>query len=209
MYLLLGDSSMVCSNYEAAIQSFERARIEMGRHTARPLLVASLVSFLTVMAQYIDIVCLLGQTPGWKFDGLGITIRQRLCVALYAAGRTREGSEVVLEMTKTFGKEVYTSKSVTNWVSGESSLPGLLYIRRISTDFTQRCLSTPGSEGDAVSRVAGYVNATTPRATRDSTIVTPLLRTWATTTLARVSWKDALITAVGVSITFCFGVCCN
>ena len=112
-------------------------------------------------------------------------------------------------MAKTLGKEVYTSKSVANWVSGESALSGLLYIRRISTDFTQRCLSTPESDGDAVSRVVGYVNAPAPRAIPDSTTVTPLLRTWATTTLAGVSWKDALVAAVGVSISFCFGISYN
>ena len=108
--------------------TLEHARIEMGCHTTRPLLVASLVSFLTAMAPHIDIAHLLGQISGWKFDDLGITIRQRLCEALYAAGRTSRGCEVVLEMEKTFGKEVYTSKPVTSWVSGDSALPGLQYI---------------------------------------------------------------------------------
>jgi len=127
MYLLLGNSNMECSDYEGAIQSFERARIEMGCHTTRPLLVASLVSFLMAISQYKEIADLLGQVSGWKFNDLSITVRQRLSEALCAAGRTSEGGEVVLEMAKAFGKEIYASKPIANWVSGEFPLPGLQY----------------------------------------------------------------------------------
>ena len=128
MYLLLRNSNMECSNYEGAIRSFEREQIEMVRCTTRPFLVALLVSFLTAMAQYIEMVRLLGQTSGWKFNDLGIVIQQRLREALYAACRTSRRGEVVLEMAKIFGKEVHTSKPVTSWVSGDSALPGLQYI---------------------------------------------------------------------------------
>ena len=59
--------------------------------------------------------------------------------------------------------------------------------------FTQRCLSTPKDNGDP----ARHVNATTPHA------ATPLLREWAKATLSYCSWKDALVTAVSVSISSC------
>ncbi|KAF8548919.1 WD40 repeat-like protein, partial [Imleria badia] len=67
MYLLLGNSQMEASDYKGSIQSFEYARARMQHHTSQPLFVVSMVS-------------------GWKFDNLDITIRQRLCEALCAAG---------------------------------------------------------------------------------------------------------------------------
>jgi len=84
------------------------------------------------MAPYIDIARLLGQISGWKFDDLGIIIRQRLCEALYAAGRTSRGGEVVLEMAKTFRKEVYRRKPIVSCVSGESAFPSLSSISDLS-----------------------------------------------------------------------------
>ena len=60
-------------------------------------------------------------------------------------------------------------------------------------DFTQRCLSTP-EDNDDPSR---HVNAATLHT------ATPLLREWAKATLSYFSWKDALVTAVSVSISSC------
>ena len=60
-------------------------------------------------------------------------------------------------------------------------------------DFTQRCLSTPEDNGDP----GQHVNATTLDA------ATPLLREWVKATLSYCSWKDALVTAVSVSISSC------
>ena len=57
---------------------------------------------------------------GWKFENLHITIRQRLCEALYAGGRKKDAIESLLEMVNTFGEEVYMSEPITKWVSRES-----------------------------------------------------------------------------------------
>ena len=108
------------SDYEGAIQLFERARAQMPQHASRPPLLVSLVSFVTVMLRLIEISHLLCQISGWKFDDLNITIQRRLCEALYAAGRTNEGGESLLKMVNTFDEEVYVSGSITKWVSGES-----------------------------------------------------------------------------------------
>ena len=63
---------------------------------------------------------------GWKIDNLHITVRQRLCEALYAAGRTKSAGQSLLEMVNRFD-EVYTSKLHTKWVSGESILYPLMF----------------------------------------------------------------------------------
>jgi hypothetical protein len=53
MYLLVGNTHMEGSNYEGAIQSFERAQAPIQHHTSRTLLAVSLVSFLTaIIAMY-------------------------------------------------------------------------------------------------------------------------------------------------------------
>jgi len=59
------------------------------------------------------------QVSGWKFDDLDTTIRQRLCEALYAAGRTNEAGESLLEMVNTVDEEVYMRRPTITWVSGE------------------------------------------------------------------------------------------
>ena len=136
---------------------------------------------------------------GWKSDNLHIAVRQRLCEALYAAGRRKDAEESLLEMVHSFDKEVYTSKLITKWVSGESTLyPLVFHVFEISADFTHQCLSAPESDGDAVSPPTEDVNAVTVLATP-----TPLLREWTKAKLAHHSWKDALLSAVNVSITFC------
>ncbi|KAN0101156.1 hypothetical protein V8E55_001140, partial [Tylopilus felleus] len=57
------------------------------------------------------------QISGWKFDRLHANIRRQLCEALYAAGHAKHAGEVVLEITDTFGDEVYSSEAFTTWVS--------------------------------------------------------------------------------------------
>ena len=120
MCLLLGNSYMEKSDYERAIQSFERARIQTRHLTNQSLLVVSLVSFLTVILRHVEISHPpYYQMSGWNFDDFDITIRQRLCEALYTAGRTKEASESLLKMVDTFDQEVYASGPITEWVSGE------------------------------------------------------------------------------------------
>jgi len=55
---------------------------------------------------------------GWTFDNLAITVQRQLCEALFAAGRAKKASELVLEMIHTSRREVYMSGAV-KWVSGE------------------------------------------------------------------------------------------
>ena len=64
---------------------------------------------------------------GWKFDNLHITVRQRLCEALYIAGRRKDAEESLLEMVNSIDEEVYTSELITKWVSGESILYPLVF----------------------------------------------------------------------------------
>jgi hypothetical protein len=120
MHLLLGNSQMESSDYERAIQSFERARAQTRHHRSQSLLVVSLVSFITAILPHIKISNPRHyQISGWKFDDLSITVRQRLCEALYAAGRTKGASESLLQMVNTFDEEVYMSEPIAKWVSGE------------------------------------------------------------------------------------------
>ena len=67
-----------------------------------------------------------------------------------------------------------------------------------SAGFTQLCLSAPESDGDVVSTPTQDANVATVHANP-----TPLLREWAKAKLVHNSWKDALLSAVGVSIFFC------
>ena len=55
MYLFLGNLDIERSNYEGAIQSFERAGAQLRGHTSRALLVVSLVSFFPTIPQCIEI----------------------------------------------------------------------------------------------------------------------------------------------------------
>ena len=107
------------SDYESAIQSFERARTQLQDHRGPLRLLVSLASFLTFL-QRIEIShhC-IWQMSGWKFDDLHIRVRQRLCEALYAAGRKTDASEFLIDLVNTFDEEVNTSVPVAKWVSGE------------------------------------------------------------------------------------------
>ena len=118
MYLLLGKSRVERGNSEGAIRSFERARAQLRPHTSRALKMVSLVSFPAAILQRIDIDRHRRQISGWKFDDLDITISQRLCEALYAAGRTNEAGESLLEIVHSVDEEVYMRGPITTWVSG-------------------------------------------------------------------------------------------
>ena len=82
------------------------------------------------------------------------------------------------------------SRPMNEWVSGKLSfhLFVCLYIQPFSSDFTHRYFSAPGSDGDTL----------TPHTT-----LTPLLREWAKAKLTLDLWRDALLSAVSVSISFC------
>ena len=132
---------------------------------------------------------------GWKYDNLHITVRQRLCEALYVASRRKDAEESLLEMVNTFDEEVYTSELVTKWVSGESILyPLVFHPFKTSADFTHQYLFASESDGDAVSTPTEDVNMVMVLATP-----TPLLREWAKAKLAHHSWKDALLSTDDVS----------
>ena len=64
---------------------------------------------------------------GWKFDNLHITVRQRLCEALYVAGHRKDAAKSLLEMVNSFDKQVYTIELITKWVSGELILYPLAF----------------------------------------------------------------------------------
>ena len=119
MYLLLGNSCMETRDYEGAIRSFERARAQMRTHSSRALLVISLVSSLTAIFQRIEMTYSPGQISGWRLDDFDITIRQRLCEALYAAGRIKEAGESLLNIVNTVGEDV----CIVTWVPGKLCYP--------------------------------------------------------------------------------------
>ncbi|KAF8549281.1 TPR-like protein [Imleria badia] len=159
MYLLLGNSHMESRDYERAMHLFERAQAQIRNYTGHRLLSISLIS-------------------GWKFDGLGIVIQQRLCEALFAARRTNEAGESLLKMVHTMDKEVGMSGSIAEWVA----------------DVTRQCLSVPENDGDAASIVSRQDEGTTLHVALNSLTRTQLLGEWANATLASDSWKDALAT---------------
>ena len=181
-------------NYEHAVESFEHARVRLGDRTDQPPLLVSLVGFLLML---FKIVLDLSQISGWKFDELAITIQQRFCEALFAAGRTKEAGEFVLRLVN---QEVDMMEPMKTWVSGEL-LPHLsshhIFFLNITTDFVQRCLQTPGNidntSGDAINSAKAQVS-------QETSHPTPLSREWARSRLMTGSWKDALTAAAGVSM---------
>ncbi|KAF8557067.1 TPR-like protein [Imleria badia] len=159
MHLLLGNLHMESQDYQGAIQSFERVRAQARPCVSRALLVVSLIS-------------------GWKFDDFDITIRQRHCEALYAAGHIKEAGKSLLDIVDTINKDVYTSGPIITWGSGMLCYAiASLCVRSFATDFLQRYLSN----------LQCNVDITTP---------TPLLRGWAKLKLTGSSWEDALVIAL-------------
>ncbi|KAF8553290.1 hypothetical protein OG21DRAFT_1267989 [Imleria badia] len=153
MYLRLGNTRMENSDYAGAIRFFERARPQMQYHQAHRLLTITLIS-------------------GWKFDGLDMMIGQRLCEALYAAGRTKDAGECFLKLVNIEDVPDSSGPISTEWVS----------------DFTHRYLSA--SESDA----NRHRSLLMLQATFNSS--TSILNEWAKATLASRSWKDSLVAAV-------------
>ncbi|KAF8552471.1 hypothetical protein OG21DRAFT_1443452 [Imleria badia] len=157
MHLLLGNLRMESRDHESAIRSFEHARVRMRPHTSQALLAVSLMT-------------------GWKFDNFGITIRQHLCKAQYAAGHAKQAGESLLNMTHLLNEEVYICKDITQWVS----------------DFAQQCLATPESS-ELIQRCPTNPQSDNDGASRPS----PLLIEWAKATLMmNRSWTDALTASV-------------
>ena len=116
-------------------------------------------------------------------------MRQRLCEALYAAGRIKEAGESLLNIVNTVDEEVYVTEPIVTWAAGKLCFPvPLLCIERFATDFLQRCLSTPETSVDTAFHSPS-----------------PLLREWAKAKLKSGSWKDALVAALNVSVSFCPG----
>ncbi|KAF8129297.1 hypothetical protein EV363DRAFT_1400038 [Boletus edulis] len=101
MRLQLGNSHMESGDYESAIHSFGLAQSQMPYRVRDSFLIVSLIS-------------------GWRFNGLAITIRQRLCETLYAAGHTMDAGKSLLELVDTFGDDVCMNGSMAEWISGTS-----------------------------------------------------------------------------------------
>ncbi|KAG6375175.1 hypothetical protein JVT61DRAFT_3383 [Boletus reticuloceps] len=165
MYLLLGNMYMTHNNYEDAIRSFEHALAKVRRHTSLPLLAVSLIS-------------------GWIFDTLDITIRQCLCEAMFAAGRTKDAGESLLKLVNIVEKEVYMIGPTTEWIY----------------DFMQRCLSTPERDGDVASNTTQYGNPPMPHSIPNSSTHTPILREWTKAKLTPNAWQDVLVASAGFLI---------
>ena len=119
-----------------------------------------------------------------QFTLPGITIHQVMCERLEAIDRETDAIDCFLEMMNKLGGEVYVNGPMTEWVSGEFMFYLSALHSTFLSDFIHRCLSAPGS---------------------DAATTTPLLKEWVRTTLARRSWKDALVAAASVSILFCSG----
>lgn len=107
MYLLLGNKHIESSDYQGAIQLFEHAQDQMQYYVGPPLISISLVCFLPITSHHLHASHCLQQISGWKFDDIGIKIQQRLCEALFAAGRTKKAGESLLNIVNTFDEKVY------------------------------------------------------------------------------------------------------
>ena len=104
-----------------------------------------------------------------------------------------------LELVNTYEEEVYTTGNTIEWISGELTFCLFAAAHQpFVSDFTQRDLSTPESDDQNFLTTTLGTNVATPR-----TDPTLLLREWAKATLASRSWRDALVTAVNVSISCC------
>ena len=86
------------------------------------------------------------------------------------------------------------SGPTTEWISGALMFCQLClsYIQLFGSDFAHRLLSVPESDGDTPA----------PHATLTPSSI-PFLREWAKAKLTCNVWRDALLSAVSVSISFC------
>ncbi|KAF8435972.1 hypothetical protein L210DRAFT_3549697, partial [Boletus edulis BED1] len=156
MYLLLGNSQMECSDHDSAIQSFERAQAQKRDYLGPPLFAISLIT-------------------GWKFDNLDIKIRQRLCEALDAAGRTNDAAMCFHEL-KT---ELEGHGEHLEWI-------------RV---FGQRCSKKLEHLGDTAVGIQRYDEAVSHYSTALSLILSSpqaILIKRSKARLATGSWKEAL-----------------
>ena len=115
-----------------------------------------------------------------------MTVRQRLCDALHAAGRIEEAGETLLNIVNFFDQDIYMAEPVITWLSSRLywSVPPP-YTRHFTTDFLQRWLSAENTD--------------------NSILHTPLLREWVNIQLAGGSWNDALTATRDVGISSCSG----
>ena len=116
MYLLNGNSCMEIGDVKGAIELFTHARAQMRYYAGPELFTISFVGFSAAILQCIGNTHGPLQISGWKFDGLDIVIRQRLCDALYAAGRTQDAGESLLAMVNTLEEAV--DPNIAQWISG-------------------------------------------------------------------------------------------
>jgi hypothetical protein len=109
-------------------------------------------------------------------------------------------------MLNTFDEVVLMGGPITKWVSGEFMfiLHPFVFpcIRNFSVDFTQQCLSTPEIDNAAASKATLPDDGLMLREILNSPTPTPLLSEWVKATLARRSWKEALVAASNVRISF-------
>ena len=102
-------------------------------------------------------------------------------------------------MVNTYEKEVYTSGTIIEWISGGFTFCLFAAAHQpFVSESTQRYLSTPAGDDDNLLTTTLGTNVA-----MFHTDSTPLLREWAKATLASRSWRDALVTAVDVSISYC------
>jgi hypothetical protein len=118
-----------------------------------------------------------------------------------------DAGESLLNLVNTFDEEVYMSGPITAWISGEFVFTCLFScIETFPLDFTHRCLSAPKSGGGTDLKAARHDDGPMlHHVTLNLPALTSLLREWAKSTLARRSWKDALVAAASVSIFLCSG----
>lgn len=118
-----------------------------------------------------------------------VIIYQVICERLETVDCAVDAVECFHEMIGQLEGEIYKSELMIDWVCRESIMylfPCRAYIPPFLSGFTQRRLSAPERDGDVVS----------------ATTASPLLREWAKARLARGSWTDAILSAVGVSTFF-------
>ncbi|KAF8434848.1 hypothetical protein L210DRAFT_3552762 [Boletus edulis BED1] len=165
-----------------------RARAQMQGDVGPPLFAISLIS-------------------GWEFDLLDILIRQRLCEAFLQDCTHHQMGFCLQTLPNNVSR---ASKTLVSQLRTHSSMTPIPLLREwekatlfVVPRFTTSTLSAViqprlSAHGDAASNTNRDANMSTIHTT-----LPPLLREWAKAKLTRGSWKDALLSAVGVSISFC------
>ncbi|KAF8122246.1 hypothetical protein EV363DRAFT_1301321 [Boletus edulis] len=153
MYFYLGSLCMERSDYESAIESFEHARAQMQHYGNQPLLMISLIF-------------------GWQFDNIDMTIRQRLCEALYAAGRTKDAVECFRSsfMTSELGGETNLHRHCLEWDLrfrqrcskklehlGDTAVDARRHDEAVSNYTTALSLDPPSTQGIFIKRSKAYL----------------------------------------------------